>query len=137
MNHDTPMAEVIAGMARAEHAACYEFVRRQTREDQQALETGAILLRDIATDLRARDVVALMAWKSPETYDPVPEALLKQALKGAAGNDTARVRGALEPMAFADLCAMATAADYLRQAAQHLRLYGGHGNAAKPQRELI
>ena len=95
------------------------------------------MLRDIATDLRARDVAALMSWKSPEAYEPVPEALLKQALKNAAGNDPARVRAALEPMAFADLCAMATAADYLRQAAQHLRLYGGHGNAAKPQRELI
>jgi hypothetical protein len=137
MNHDTPMAEVIAGMARAEHAACHEFVRRQTREDQQALETGAIVLRDIAADLRARDVAALKTWKSPETYDPVPEALLKQALQGAASQDAARVRSALEPMAFADLCAMATAADYLRQAAQHLRLYGGYGNAAKPQRQLI
>ncbi|MES1927430.1 hypothetical protein T31B1_19022 [Salinisphaera sp. T31B1] len=131
------MAEVIAGMARAEHEACYEFVRRQTREDQQALETGAIALRDIATDLRARDVANLMAWKFPEYYDPVPEGLLKQALNGAADNDIVRMRAALEPMAFADLCAMATAAEYLRQAAEHLRLYGGHGHTAKPQRELI
>lgn len=137
MNHDTPMPEVIAGLCRAEHGACYEFVRRQTGPDQQALEAGALMLRDLATDLRARDVDALLAWKSPETYEPVPEALLVQALKGAAAHDADRVRAAIEPMRFADLCAVATAADYLRQAATHLRLYGGHAHAAAPQRPLI
>ncbi|MES1925255.1 hypothetical protein T31B1_08028 [Salinisphaera sp. T31B1] len=131
------MAEIIAGMCRADHAACLEFTRRQTREDQQALELGAALLRDLAADLRARDVVSLMAWSSPEAYDPVPEALLIQALKGAAAQDADRVRAALTPMGFADLCAVATTADFLRQAAEHLRVYGGPAHAASPQRRLI
>ena len=116
------MADVLAGLQVADDTACAEFARRQGRTpgNVAALAEGAVLLSDVVARAQLAQPDALMAYKYPERFAPVEQAVLRQALDAAAAGDGPAAAQAIEPLPFADLAVIHSLAARLRYYATHL-----------------
>lgn len=133
VNENSPMSDVLAGLQRAEYAACHEFCRRQRSGLLDVLIAGADRLGDIARELELRQPATLLGWKFPDSYAPVESlpALLDAACEGRE-DDIYRM---LADSPFSDLAATASACSYIRSSAAQIKRYGAAPR--DPQRSLI
>lgn len=137
IDEKSPMADVLSAMSQAEAGACHEFCRRQRAENLPALADGAQMLGRVAFNLQCERPAELMAWKSPETYEPIPDSILPRALDAAAEGDADAVHALLKELDFATITAIASAASHLDQAASHLLAYPDQRVKADPQGQLF
>lgn len=131
------MTEIVNGMVCADPAACYEFVRRQTRENIAALAAGAALVGDAAFQLECARPDELMAWKFPEHYEAVPGRIFPDAIDAGAQGDKDAVLEQLERLAFSHLATTASAARHLQRSAEYLLNNESARNAPDPQGRLL
>ena len=133
IDENSSMQAVIAGLKRAEYAACYEFCRRQASDIRPGLAAGAEFLGEIAFELECRQPQALLAWRFPEQYESVE--CLPTALDAACGAERETVYQLLADAPFADLAAIASACAHIKSAAKQLARFAHQ--APDPQQALF
>lgn len=132
----TPMTALLAGMAAVDAEACHEFARRQhIGGHDEDLATAAALLHDAAFAAQLTRPAELMAWKYPDTFEPLDTALLTEWLQAASNGDRAAIDQSIGKCRFADLAALSSIASYLGQSVAQIRRYGSR--AADPQQALF
>lgn len=119
---NSPMSDIVAGLKRADDAACHAFCQRQNPSLLDALDNGASRLGAIAFELECRQPATLIDWKFPEVFEPV-EAL-PDALNAACEGREDRVYDLLADAPFADLAATASACSHIQSAVAQIRRYG-------------
>lgn len=111
---DSPMADVVDGLKRADCVACNEFYRRQSESGKAELAKGAALLGWIAFNLQCDQPEVLVSWKTPEANKPF-EAL-PQALEAACSGREADARALLYGVPFEALATTASACGFISMA---------------------
>lgn len=112
IDEQSSMQEVVAGLKRADYAACYEFCRRQSPEVLEPLAVGADRLGDIAFELQCRQPETLLAWKFPDAFESFEQlpAALDAACEGREGD----LYPMLADAPFWALAATASACSYIK-----------------------
>lgn len=122
---DTPMSELLAGIASVDAEACHEFARRQHVAGHGAdLKTAAALVHELAFAAQLDRPEELMAWKYPEVFDPVDAKMLTDLLQAASEDNRETARQLITNRSFADITALSSIASYLEQAVEQLRRFG-------------
>lgn len=122
---DTPMHDILAGMASVDPAACHEFARRQAAGGHgESLARAAALLHDEAFSVQLDRPAELHAWKYPDVFEPIDIDWLKRLLQDAASDDRDSVHAALVDEAFATVTALSSIATYLRQSSEQIAKFG-------------
>ncbi|MES1950215.1 hypothetical protein S4A8_05128 [Salinisphaera sp. S4-8] len=133
---DTPMNTLLAGMASVDAEACHEFARRQHVAGHGAdLQTAAHLLHDQAFAAQLDRPAELVAWKYPERFEPVDQALLTTLLQAASDNERERVRSLIADLDFADITALSSIANHLARACKQFGRFGAR--RPDPQQSLF
>ncbi|RJS93519.1 hypothetical protein [Salinisphaera sp. Q1T1-3] len=122
---DTPMRDVLAGMAGVDAEACQEFARRQAATGHGAdLAVAAALLHDLAFAAQLDRPDELMRWKDPETQSPLDPEQLMTLLQHCSEKRRDDAGTLIAGMSFADISALSSIASYLAQACAQLRRFG-------------
>lgn len=122
---DTPMNEVLAGMAAVDAEACHEFARRQHRAGYGPdLKTAAALVHELAFAAQLERPGELMAWQYPETFTPVATDVLTDLLQAASDANRESARDLIADQTFADITALSSIASYLEQSCAQLQRFG-------------
>lgn len=122
---DTPMPDVIAGMAAVLPRACHEFARRQISGGHGVvLYRASELLHESAFSAQLDRPAELVAWKYPESFEPIDSGLLMQVLNAASDGDATAVMQTLANADFATITALSSIATHLKQSCEQLQHYG-------------
>lgn len=95
------------------------------------------LLYDQAGDVQYQRVDELMAYKYPDTHEPIDSDLLRAVLDAAHDGDTAVLVARLQHASFDNLAAFRSIAIHIKGYAEALLQYGPADRAADPQMSFL
>lgn len=134
---DSPMADVIEGLQRADDLACYEFARRQGETGRRELLDSMPRLADATYAVMLSRTGELFRFKYPDTPDPIPFETMRQAMDcAAAGDNATELEAIVRPLGFSELATFRSTAGLLAHHATRLGRYFGTApmiKTAKPE----